>query len=386
MEKRDYYEVLGLTKTADANEIKKSYRKLAMKYHPDKNKGDKEAEVKFKEASEAYEVLSDADKRSKYDRFGHAGLEGAFGGGGFDWGNFSHFSDVEDIFGGEGLGGIFEHLFGGGMGRSRGGTRRNKGEDLQLSLSLTLEEIAKGVTKKLKINIKDTCDTCQGSGSADGKSKTCPQCKGSGQVMQTTRSLFGHMQTVVRCPTCNGEGKLIEKKCKTCHGEGRINKMKPIEVEIPAGVAEGQYIQLRGKGNKGKNSGENGDILVHIKEKEHPIFEREESNLRINFPISISQAVLGADIKVPTLSGKVKMKVPAGTQSGKIFRVRGQGLPYINSGYNGDLFVQIIVMVPAKTSGREKELYEELAEIDKSKNYEPKKSFFNKFKHLFNLV
>ena len=386
MEKRDYYEVLGLTKTANASEIKKSYRKLAMKYHPDKNQGDKEAETKFKEASEAYEVLSDVDKRSKYDRFGHAGLEGAFGGGGFDWGNFSHFSDVEDIFGGEGLGGIFEHLFGGGMGRSRGGTRRNKGEDLQLSLSLTLEEIAKGVTKKLKINIKDTCDTCQGSGSADGKSQTCPQCKGSGQVMQTTRSLFGHMQTVVRCPTCNGEGKLIEKKCKTCHGEGRINKMKPIEVEIPAGVAEGQYIRLRGKGNKGKSNGENGDILVHIKEKDHPIFEREESNLRINFPIGVAQAVLGADIKVPTLSGKVKMKVPAGTQSGKIFRVRGQGLPYINSGYNGDLYVQIIVMVPTKISEKEKELYLELAEIDKSKNYEPKKSFFNKFKHLFNLV
>ncbi|MCF7911059.1 MAG: molecular chaperone DnaJ [Candidatus Cloacimonetes bacterium] len=386
MEKRDYYEVLGIAKTADASEIKKAYRKLAMKYHPDKNPDDKEAERMFKEASEAYEVLSDADKRSKYDRYGHAGLEGAFGGSGFDWGNFSHFSDIEDIFGGEGLGGIFEHLFGGGMNRSRGGSRRNKGEDLQLSLSLTLEEIAKGVTKKLKVNIKDTCETCQGSGSADGKSSQCPQCRGTGQVMQTTRSLFGQMQTVVRCPTCNGEGKLIEKKCKVCHGEGRTNKMTPIEVEIPAGVAEGQYIRLRGKGNKSKNMGENGDILVHIKEKEHPVFEREESNLRINFPISISQAVLGADIKVPTLSGKVKMKVPPGTQSGKIFRVRGQGLPYLNSGYNGDLYVQIIVMIPAKVIGREKELYEELAEIDKEKNYEPKKSFFNKFKHLFNMI
>ncbi|MDP8221242.1 MAG: molecular chaperone DnaJ [Candidatus Stygibacter frigidus] len=386
MEKRDYYEVLGIAKTAEASEIKKSYRKLAMKYHPDKNPDDKEAEKKFKEASEAYEVLSDPEKRSKYDKFGHAGLEGAFGGGGFDWGNFSHFSDIDDIFGGEGLGGIFEHLFGGSMGRSRGGSRRNKGEDLQLSLSLTLEEIAKGVKKKLKINVKDSCESCQGSGSEDGKTQTCTQCHGSGQVMQTTRSLFGHMQTVVRCPTCNGEGKLIDKKCKVCHGEGRINKLKPIEVDIPAGVAEGQYIRLRGKGNKGRNGGENGDILVHIKEKEHAEFDREESNLRINFPITISQAVLGCEIKVPTLSGKVKMKVPAGTQSGKIFRVRGQGLPYLNSGYNGDLFVHIIVMIPTKISGREKELYTELAEIDKEKNYEPKKSFFNKFKHLFNLI
>ncbi len=383
MEKRDYYEILGVDKTADTSEIKKSYRKLAMKFHPDKNPGDKESERKFKEASEAYEVLSDADKRAKYDKFGHAGLEGAFGGSGFEWGNFSHFSDIEDIFGGDGLGGIFERLFGGSMGRGRGGTRRNKGEDLQLSLSLTLEEIAKGVKKKLKINIKDTCESCNGTGSADGNSKTCPQCHGSGQVMQTTRSMFGHMQTVVRCPTCNGEGQVIENKCRVCHGEGRVSKMKTVEVDIPAGVAEGQYIRLRGTGNKGKHDGENGDILVHIKEKEHPVFEREESNLRINFPISISQAVLGCEIKVPTLSGKVKMKVPPGTQSGKIFRIRGQGLPYLNSGYTGDLFAQIIIMVPTKITTEEKSLYEKLLELDKSRTYEPKKSFFAKFKHLF---
>jgi molecular chaperone DnaJ len=383
MEKRDYYEILGIEKNADASEIKKAYRKLAMKYHPDKNPDDKAAEKKFKEASEAYEVLSDADKRSKYDSYGHAGLEGAFGGGGFDWGNFSHFSDIEDIFGGDGLGGIFERLFGGGMGRGTSRTRRNKGEDLQLSLSLTLEEISKGVKKKLKINIKDRCDACRGTGSADGNTTTCPQCHGSGQVMQTTRSLFGHMQTVVRCPTCNGEGNVIENKCKTCGGEGRVSRVKTVEVDIPPGVAEGQYIRLRGTGNKGKHGGENGDILVHIKEKEHPVFEREESNLRINYPIGVAQAVLGCEIKVPTLTTKVKMKVPPGTQSGKVFRIRGQGLPYLNSGYNGDIYVQIIVMVPTKISKEERTLYENLLELDKNTNYEPKKSFFAKFKHLF---
>lgn len=385
MAKRDYYEVLGVEKNASAGEIKKAYRKLAMKYHPDKNPGNQEAETKFKEASEAYEILSDETKRSKYDQFGHAGLEGAFGSGGFDWGNFSHFSDIEDIFGGEGLGGIFEHLFGGGFSRggARSGKRRNKGEDLQLSLSLSLEEIAKGVHKKLKINVKDSCDACNGTGSADGKTKTCPQCHGSGQVMQTSRSLFGHMQTVVRCPTCHGEGQIIENKCSKCHGEGRISKVRTVEVDIPKGVAEGQYIRLRGQGNKGRHGGVNGDILVHIREKEDPVFERDESNLHLNYPISVAQAVLGSEIKVPTLQGKIKMKVPAGTQSGKIFRIKGQGLPYLNAGYTGDLYVKIVVMIPTRISKSERELYEKLAETETNKGYEPKKSFFAKFKHLF---
>ncbi|MCF7919327.1 MAG: molecular chaperone DnaJ [Candidatus Cloacimonetes bacterium] len=382
MAKRDYYEVLGVEKQASADEIKKAYRKLAMKFHPDKNPDNKAAEESFKEASEAYEVLSDADKRSRYDQFGHAGLEGAFGGGGFGMNDFTHFDDISDIFG-EGLGSIFESLFGGGFGRSRSGGRRNKGEDMQLTLSLTLEEIAKGVNKKLKLNVKDNCESCNGTGSADGKTKTCTQCQGRGQVMQMQRSLFGQMQTVVPCPTCHGKGTVIENVCKKCQGEGRVGKIKTIEVQIPAGVAEGQYIRMRGSGNKGRNGGENGDILVHITEKEHPRFEREEANLKLRFPISVSQAILGCEVQVETLSGKIKMKIPAGTQSGKTFRLRGQGLPYVNSSYTGDLFVEVIVMIPHKLSREEKELYEKLAALENTEHYKPEKSFFSRMMHLF---
>lgn len=382
MAKRDYYEVLGISKDASKEEIRKAYRKLAMKYHPDKNP-DKSAEDKFKEASEAYEVLSDAEKRSRYDQYGHAGLEGAFGQGGFGMGDFTHFEDISDIFG-DGLGSIFENLFGGSFGRSRStGSRRNRGEDMQLSLSLSLEEIAKGVTKKIKINIKDTCPACNGSGSADGKSKTCPQCNGRGQVMQTSRSLFGHMQTVVTCPTCHGQGKIIENKCTKCHGEGRISKAKTVEINIPAGVSEGQYIRMRGEGNRGKLGGLAGDILVHIKEKEHPRFFREEANLKLKYPISIAQAVLGCEIKVETLSGKVKMKIPSGTQSGKTFRLKGQGLPFVNSSYTGDLFVEIVVVIPKKLSKDEKQLYEKLAEIEDNEHFKSDKNFFSRFLNLF---
>lgn len=383
MAKRDYYEVLGIEKTASADEIKKAYRKLAMKFHPDKNPDNKEAEEKFKEASEAYEVLSDSDKRARYDQYGHAGLEGAFGGGGFGMGDFTHFDDISDLFG-EGLGSIFENLFGGGFSRGRsGGSRRNKGEDLQLSLSLTLEEIAKGISKKLKINVKDECDHCNGTGSEDGKSKTCPQCQGRGQVMQSARSLFGHMQTVVTCPTCHGVGKIIENKCRKCHGEGRISQVKTIEVQIPAGVHEGQYIRMRGKGNKGRYGGVNGDILVYIKEKEHSRFERDDADLYMKYPISVSQAALGCDIQVETLSGKVKMKIPAGTQSGKKFRLRGQGLPHLNSTYTGDLYVEVTVVIPHKLSKQEKEIYQKLAEVENTKSFKAEKSFFNRLFQLF---
>ncbi|MFC1887997.1 molecular chaperone DnaJ, partial [Candidatus Cloacimonadota bacterium] len=342
MAKRDYYEVLGVDKNASAADIKKAYRKLAMKFHPDKNKDNKEAEEKFKEASEAYEVLSDTDKKSKYDQFGHAGLEGAFGGSGFSWDNFTHAGDFSDIFGG--FGGIFETLFGGSGFGGRKSRASNRGEDLQISISLTLEEIGKGVDKKIKISVKDTCDQCNGSGSSDGDVSTCPQCHGSGQVMRTTRSLFGQMQTVTTCPSCNGEGKIIKNKCNKCSGEGRTSKTKTMNVHIPPGVSEGQYIRLRGQGNKGPRNGSNGDILVLIHEKEHNIFERNDADLICEYPISFSQAALGTEIMCPTLSGKAKMKIPAGTQSGKIFRLKSQGLPHVNSVYKGDLFVKVVVI------------------------------------------
>jgi molecular chaperone DnaJ len=383
MAKRDYYEVLGLEKNATDTEVKKAYRKLAMKFHPDKTKGDKEAEEKFKEASEAYEVLSDAEKRSKYDQYGHAGLEGAFSGGGFQWSDFTHASDFSDIFGEGGLGNIFESLFGGGFSSGRRGRRDNSGEDLQISMSLTLEEIATGVDKKIKINLKETCPNCNGAGSADGKTKTCTQCNGQGQVRQMQRSLFGQMQTIVTCPSCHGEGSIIENKCTACGGEGRVPKSKTISVHIPPGVAEGQYIRLRGQGNMGIRGGQHGDVLVHIREKEHKIFIRKEQDLICEFPISFSQAALGTDILVPTLSGKVKMKIPEGTQSGKTFRLRAQGLPHVNSSYSGDLFVKVHVITPTKLNSQERALLQKLAEFDSDKKLQPEKSFFEKLRDWF---
>ncbi len=385
MAKRDYYEVLGLEKSASASDIKKAYRKLAMKYHPDKNKDNPEAEEKFKEAAEAYEVLSDEDKKAKYDKFGHAGLDGAFGGGGFSWNDFSHASEFGDIF--DGFSSIFETFFGGGgrggFSRSYSQSQPNKGEDLQISLSLTLKEISKGVDKKIKINVKEACDVCNGTGSKDGKSKTCSQCRGTGQVRQMQRSLFGHIQTIVACPSCHGEGVIIENKCPSCHGEGRKPSQKTINVHIPAGVSEGQYIRIRGEGNAGPRGGTKGDILVQIHEKEDDIFVRDGQNLICEFPISFSQAALGSEIMIPTLFGKIKMKVPAGTQSGKVFRLRAQGLPDVNSSYKGDLFVKIVVMTPTKLKQEEKELFEKLQDFDSARDLKPGKSFFQKFKEFF---
>ncbi|MDY6915463.1 MAG: molecular chaperone DnaJ [Candidatus Cloacimonadota bacterium] len=388
MAKRDYYEILGVDKNASDSEIKRAYRKLAMKYHPDKNKNDKEAENKFKEASEAYEVLSDPQKRQKYDQYGHAGVEGAFSNGGFSWDDFTHASDFSDIFGDGGLGNIFESFFG-GFGRSSrrrsssGSRSSNRGEDLQISLSLTLEEIAKGVEKKIKINVMELCPKCNGTGSEDGKVQTCPQCHGTGRVHQTTRSLFGHMQTVSACPSCNGEGKIIKDKCSVCNSEGRVSKPKNVTVKIPAGVSEGQYVRLRGEGNTGRRGGSRGDILVLIKEKEHKFFERQDANLLLEYPISFSQAALGDEIKVPTLSGKVKMKIPAGTQSGKVFRLRGQGLPHVNSSYRGDLYVKVVIITPTKLKSGEKELFQKLKEYDSEKRLHQGKNFFSKLKEFF---
>jgi molecular chaperone DnaJ len=383
MAKRDYYEVLGVSRDATEDEIKKAYRKLAMKYHPDKNPDNKEAEEKFKEASEAYEVLSDKEKRQLYDQYGHAGIDQQFGNGGFSWNDFSHFEDISDLFGG-GFSSIFDTLFGGGFG-SRSSTQRhsNQGENIQIDLTLTLKEIALGTEKKVRVTIKDVCDQCRGTGSADGKAETCPQCHGTGQVRTLRQSLFGQMQSISECPSCRGEGKIIRNKCPRCMGEGRISKTKEINVKIPAGVEENQVIRLRGQGNVGPRNGSYGDILVVIHEKPDELFERDGNNIILEYPITVTQAVLGDEVIVPTLTGTAKMKIPSGTQSGRIFRLRGQGIKGLNSYSRGDLLVKIKVVVPTKLSREEMELYNRLKEFDKKRELKPGKSFKEKLRGFF---
>jgi molecular chaperone DnaJ len=382
MAKRDYYEVLGVDKHADEASIKKAYRKLAMQYHPDKNPDNKEAEEKFKEASEAYEVLSDKEKRQLYDQYGHAGIENQFGSGGFSWDNFTHRSDLNDIFG-DGFSSIFESIFGGGFGGRSSSRSSNRGEDLQIELSLSLKEIASGTEKKIKISTKEACDKCNGTGSADGQVETCSQCRGTGQVRQVRQSLFGQMQTVSECPSCHGEGKIVKNKCPKCYGEGRMGKVKEISVKIPAGVEENQYIRLRGQGNVGPRGGSRGDILVLIHEKQDDLFERHGNDIVVEYPVSVSQAVLGDEILVPTLSGKVKMKIPAGTQSGRLFRLKGQGIQGLNTYSKGDEIVRITVVIPTKLSKEENDLFTQLKEFDSKRDLKPGKGFFSKLKEYF---
>lgn len=382
MSKRDYYEVLGVDKGAKADEIKKAYRKQALKYHPDRNPGDKEAEEKFKEAAEAYEVLSDADKRQRYDQFGHAGLGGAAGGG-------AHFNNMEDIF--SHFGDIFSDFgfggFGGGFGGSRrGGARVNKGSNLRVKVTLDLEEIAKGVEKKLKVNKYNQCDSCHGSGArgADGH-ETCGTCHGSGQVTRITNTLLGRMQTASVCPTCNGEGKIIKNKCNKCYGEGIIKGEDIININIPAGVGEGMQLNVAGKGNAARRGGVNGDLLVVIEEKKHPELIRDGNDLIFPLYLSFPQAAMGDTVEIPTVEGKVKIKIEGGTQPGKILRLRGKGLPEVNGYGRGDLLVNINVWIPKKLSKDEKKTIEKMAE---STNFEPSPSsqdsgFFERMRNMF---
>ena len=363
-EKRDYYEVLGVEKTASAEDIKKAYRKKAIQYHPDKNPGDKEAEEKFKEAAEAYEVLSDPQKRQRYDQFGMAGMQGAggFSGGGMSMEDiFSHFGD---IFEGAGFDlGDLGNMFMGGGGRSRG-PRVRRGSDMRVKVRLTLEEIATGCEKKIKVRKLVQCKDCNGSGSADGRTETCPTCKGSGRVVRQQRGIFGMMQVQTDCETCGGEGTVIKNKCPKCGGQGVIRDEEIITINIPAGVMQGMQLTVQGKGNAAPRGGVNGDLLVLIEEEEHKDFIRQESDLIYNLLLDMPTAVLGGQVQIPTLTGDVKITITPGTQPGKVLRMRGKGLPRIDQ-YGrrygeGDLLINVGVYIPEKLSKDERKLIEKL--------------------------
>jgi len=377
MAKRDFYEILGIAKGADESEIKKAYRKMAMKYHPDKNPGDKASEEKFKEAAEAYDVLSNSQKKAQYDRFGHAASGAGGGGGGFGGMNMDDiFSQFGDIFGGGGGG-----FGGGGQGR-----RVNRGTNLRVKVKLTLEEIATGVEKKIKVNKYVGCTTCSGSGAAGGSAfSTCSTCRGSGQVTKVMNTILGQMQTASTCPSCGGEGQTIKDKCKSCYGDGVVRAEDVITINIPAGVAEGMQLSMSGKGNAAARGGIPGDLLILIEETEHPILRRDGNNLFADQYISVTDAALGTHIEVPTIEGKAKIKIEPGTQPGKVLRLRGKGLPTVNSYEKGDLLVNINVWIPQKLSKEETKILEKLNE---SENFKPnpsgkEKSFFDRMKEYF---
>lgn len=385
--KRDYYEILSVTKTASGEEIKKAYRKVAMQFHPDRNPGDKSAEDKFKEAAEAYEILNDADKRAQYDRFGHNAFTNRGGGSGFGGGGGMNMDDIfsqfGDIFGDEGFGGFF----GGGQQRGRqsrgNGTR---GSNLRVKLKMNYEEILKGAHKTIKVKKHVNCTTCQGSGAKDKSSiQTCSTCHGSGQVRRVQNTFLGQMQTVTTCPTCNGDGSTITAKCGVCKGEGRVYGEETVSVDIPAGVQEGMQLSISGKGNAGERGGAPGDLIVLIEEEAHPQLQREGLNVAYDLHVSFPDVVFGTNVEVPTIDGRAKIKLPAGTQSGKVFRLKGKGFPNINGYDKGDQLVHVNIWTPQNVSIEEKEMLEKL---QKSENFEPKpekgdKSFFDKVREMF---
>ena len=376
MAKRDYYEVLGIARSASAEEIKKAYRKLAIQYHPDKNPGNSEAEEKFKEAAAAYEVLSNAEKRQNYDRFGHSGPQ--MGGGGFGGG-----MDMNDIF--EQFGDIFGGAFGSSSirGGQRGGQR---GTNIRIKLKLSLEEISDGVTKKIKVNKYSGCSTCHGSGAKAGtQPRTCSTCQGSGQVTQITNTFLGQMRTASICPTCQGQGSIITDKCTSCRGEGIERGEEVIEVRIPAGVEEDMQLNMRGKGNAGQRNAPPGDLLIVIEEEEHPLFKRDGQHVFYDLYLNIADAALGTTVEIPTLGGKARVKIDEGTQSGKTLRLRGKGLPSVNGGPRGDMFATINVWTPQNLSQEERKMLEG---IRGKTNFEPNpdkkdKGFFDRMREFF---
>ncbi|MCA9742622.1 MAG: molecular chaperone DnaJ [Deferribacteres bacterium] len=379
MTKRDYYEILGLSRDAGDDDVKKAYRKLAMQYHPDRNPGDKEAEERFKEASEAYEILKDPQKRQRYDAYGHAGVKGGYDSfAGFDF----DLSDALRTFMSEG---IFGDFFGAGAGRGQGRRRaQQRGSDLQLRIALTLEEIASGVTKKIKLRKLIKCDTCSGSGATQGSQPiNCTACGGTGEIRNVSRSFFGQFVNVSTCPQCHGEGKVIKDPCVSCHGEGRIKGEGTIEVTIPAGVSTGNYMTIRNEGNAGPRGGAPGDAILLIEEKEHKAFDRHGDDILYDLILSFPQLALGDNVEIPTLKGKAELDIAPGTQVGKILRMKGKGIPHLKGHGSGDQLVRVMVWTPTKLSAKEKDLLKELAQAE---NFVPPKSakgIFEKIKEVF---
>ena len=375
--KRDYYEVLGVEKGASAEEIKKAYRKSAMKYHPDRNPGDKTAEEKFKELGEAYEVLSDDEKRSRYDQYGHAGVDPNFGAGGFNGGGFGG-------FGGFDFGDIFGEFFGGG---SRRGSTQNvpmRGENVGVRLEVTFEEAAFGTEKQVSAQRIENCGNCNGTGSADGSVETCSYCRGAGQV-RTTRNVMGMtMQTTSECPQCGGRGKVIKNPCNTCRGKGKVRRTQKINVKIPAGVDHGQSVRVRGEGGVGSNGGPNGDLLVEISIRRHSVFQRYGQDVLCEVPITFTQAALGGEIEVPTLDGKTKFDLPEGTQTGREFVLNGIGIPYVNNPRRrGNHRFTVVVETPTKLNKEQKELLQKLEDSIDGKSSPKRKKFFDTLKEIF---
>jgi molecular chaperone DnaJ len=379
MTKRDYYEVLGLDRAATEEDIKRVYRKLALQYHPDRNPGNRESEEKFKEATEAYEVLKDPEKRATYDRYGHAGVGTGAGFGGFDFSTFDLSDALRAFMRDFGSFNIFDEFFGQTTRTRRRGSPR--GKDLQLKLKLTLEEIATGVDKKIKLKRMVICDECRGTGAAKGTSKvTCPRCQGAGQIRNVKRTFLGQFVNVTTCDYCQGEGQVIQKPCPACSGQGKIKGTSTFSVKVPPGVVTGNYIPIRGSGDVGPRGGPPGDLIVLIEEQEHDLFRRHEDDLIYELPVSFSQAALGDQIEVPTLDGKVNVKIPSGTQSGKIFRLKGKGIPHLHGYGKGDELVRIVVWTPTRLSQEEKGLLEKLAQFPGSKPPKAGKNFFDKLK------
>ncbi len=384
MTKRDYYEVLGLSRDASDDDIKKAYRKLAMEYHPDRNPGNAAAEEKFKEVGEAYAVLADKTKRAQYDRYGHAATQpgGGFGGFSFNGESFDAADLFRSIFGNINLGGFgsFSDDFMGRSSRSRG-WHTQRGSDLSLKIQLTLEEIATGIEKKVKIKYLAPCAACSGSGSADSKTNVCPRCKGSGEIKQMTDSFFGRVVNVTTCTACSGRGSVISSPCSVCNGSGLIRDEKTIAVHIPAGVSEGQYLRLQGQGNHAPQKGIPGDVLVEFEEKPHEYFTRHGDDILYELTISFPQAVMGDSVEIPTLTGRVRLNIPAGSASGKLFRLKNKGIPHINASGAGDQIVRVTIYVPKKVSAHAARLLEELGEeINPSES--EKKSFYRKVKDI----